>query len=244
MALPQHLLSQLVRKAEAIPTVPGLPLGLGELDSVLPDGGLLTGGVVELSIESGAALGTTIGLGACRAAQQGVKAKGGEVPWCAFVDPSECPSLYAPGVVQAGVELDRLLVVCPPLEALSRVAVRLVESRSFAVVVIDTLGVPGRHANLSLAKWPRIVRRLALAIEGSQRSVILITDGSVARSMPLPVAQRIELTRPTEHELSVRIAKDRHGRVASAKKIAWGLPTPKPLVKELRDSAPLVATMP
>jgi recombination protein RecA len=242
MALPQHLLSQLVRKAEAIPAVPGLPLGLPGLDSVLPDGGLLTGGVVELSIESGAALGTTLGLAACRAAQQGVREKGGETPWCAFVDPSERPSLYAPGVVQAGVELDRLLLVCPPLAALSRVAVRLVESRSFAVVVIDTLGVPGNRANLSLAKWPRIVRRLALAIEGTPRSVVLITDGSVSRSMPLPVAQRIELSRPTEYELSVRIAKDRHGRVASAKKIAWGRPAPKPLVKELRDAQPLAAT--
>lgn len=242
MALPQHLLSQLVRKAELIPAVTGLPLGISELDTVLPDGGLLTGGVVELGIQSGAALGTTIGLAACRAAQESVRQKGGETPWCAFVDPSERPSLFAPGVVQAGVELDRLLVVCPPLEALSRVAVRLVESRSFAVVVIDTLGVPGRHVNLSLAKWPRIVRRLALAIEGTQRSVILITDGSVARSAPLPVAQRIELTRPTEHELSVRIAKDRHGRVASAKKIAWGRPAAKPLVKELHDAPPLAAT--
>jgi recombination protein RecA len=241
MALPQQLLSRLVRKAEVVPAE-SLPLGLSELDGVLPDGGLPTGGVVELSVRGGAGLATSIGLAACRAAQTRVRERGGETPFCAFVDPNG-PTLYAPGVLQAGVELSRLLVVCPPLEALTRVALRVVESRAFAVVVIDTLGVPGRQLGVSLSKWPRIVRRLSLAVEGTAHSVLLLTDGTVARSLPLPVAQRIELSRPSEHELAVRIAKDRHGRVSSPKKIAWGRPGPKPLVKELREAPPFLVTV-
>ncbi len=145
--------------------------------------------------------------------------------------------------MRAGVELARLLVVCPTLEALPRVALRVVESRAFAVVVIDTLGLPGRPMHVALAKWPRIVRRLALAVEGTAASVLLITDGSATRGLPLPVAQRIELCRPSPGELSVRIAKDRQGRVSSPKKIAWGRPGPKPLVKERRATSVLLATV-
>ncbi|MCE7894882.1 MAG: recombinase A, partial [Sorangiineae bacterium PRO1] len=141
--------------------------------------------------------------------------------WCAFVDASS--SLHGPGVAEAGVELGRLLVVRPPLEALSRVSLRLVESRAFALVVIDTMGAPGHPVDVSLGTWPRVVRRLAMAVEGTSACVLLVTDSRASRPLPLPVAQRIELSRPSEHELGVRVAKDKHGRVSSPRKIAWGL---------------------
>ena len=91
---------------------------------------------MELSVRGGAALATRIGLSTCHGAQQRAHEQGGQTPWCAFVDPSA--SLHGPGVARAGVTLERLLVVRPPLSALSRVALRIVESKAFAVVVIDT----------------------------------------------------------------------------------------------------------
>jgi hypothetical protein len=236
MALPLHVLErlppQLTRNGGISlgnPLRPGLVLGIAELDQVLPDGGLLRGGVVELGVCGGAALATSIALAACRSAQEEGRRRGVETPWCAFVDPSR--SLYAPGVVEAGVVLDRLLVVRPPLEAFSRVALRVVESQAFAAVVIDTAGVPGSSLSTPLGSWPRIVRRLAMAVEGTEACVLLITDASMPRALPLPVAQRIELVRPGPEALRVRVAKDKYGRVSSPRTLRWVRPGLRPLAK-------------
>ncbi len=236
MALPQHVLDRLpaalLKGGQLAPAESpeiGLPSGLAELDAVLPDGGLLRGGVVELCVSGAAAGATRIALAACRAAQSEGRERGGDTPWCAFVDPSS--SLFGPGVAQAGVQLDRLLVVQPSLEALGRVSLRVAESRAFAVVVVDTVGVPGSLVDVSLGTWPRIVRRLSLAVEGSAACVLLVTQSAVSRPLPLPVAQRIELSRPSEHELTVRVAKDKHGRITSVRKIPWAAASPRPLVK-------------
>ncbi len=199
-----------------------LPLGVSELDAALPDGGLLRGGVVELAVRGVSAQATSIALSACQAAQQEGMLKGGSPPWCAFVDPTG--SLYAPGVAQAGVQLERLLVVRPSLEALSRVALRLVESHAFAVVVIDTMGTLGKRLDVPLGAWPRIVRRLSLALESSASVVLLITDSAAPRPLPLPVAQRIELSRPRLHKIGLQVAKDRRGRVSAPRSIAWTRP--------------------
>jgi recombination protein RecA len=196
-----------------------LSLGTEALNRVLPDRGLPRGAVVELAVQGGSALGTSLGLAACRAAQQAAVAQGGSVPWCAFLDPSG--TLYGPGVAAAGVDLERLLVVRPSVEALGRVALRIVESAVCAVTVIDLLGVPGQKLSVNLTAWLRVVRRLAMGVDGTSHSVILLTDASEPRPLPLPVAQRIELERPNEGKLSVRVAKDKHGRVSSPRSIAW-----------------------
>jgi recombination protein RecA len=119
------------------------------------------------------------------------------------------------------VALERLLVVRPGLEALSRVAIRLVESQAFAIVVVDLAAVPGAPLNVPLGSWPRIVRRLALALEGTEGIVLLVTDAGAERPLPLPVAQRIELARPAAGELALRVAKDRRGRISAPRTIAW-----------------------
>ncbi len=233
MALPLHILERLPanlrRTAEPGGAATGLALEQSELDQALPDGGLLRGGVVELAIAGGAALGTSIALAACSAAQKEGQSRGGDLPWCAFVDPTA--TLWGPGVAEAGVRLDRLLVVRPPLEALARVALRVVESQAFAVVAIDTVGVPGSLVDISLGAWPRIVRRLSMAIEGTSACVLLVTDSSARRPLPLPVAQRIELSRLGQYELRLRVAKDKLGRVSSPRSIAWQRPTGRPLTK-------------
>lgn len=201
------------------PELAGLGFGIPELDALLPDGGLLRGGVVELCAAGEGALGTSLALAACAQAQAEVRARGGHTPWCAFVDASS--TLYGPGVAAAGVELSRLLVVRPPLAALSRVALRLAESEAFAVVVVDLSGVVGERVAASLGTWPRVVRRLAMAVEGTGHSVILLTRDADRRPLPLPVAQRLEVSRPSADKLLVRLAKDQRGRVASPRPIAW-----------------------
>ena len=228
MALPAHVLERLspaflqAGVRFALPDegpVQGLSFGIPELDAILPDGGLLRGCVVELCAAGEGALGTSLGLAACAQAQAKAKAHSGRTPWCAFIDPSG--TLYGPGVAAAGVELSRLLVVRPPPAALSRVALRLAESAAFAVVVVDLTGVVGERVQVSLGTWPRVVRRLAMAIEGTGHSVLLLTRQADRRPLPLPVAQRLEVSRPSAEKLLVRLAKDQRGRIAPPRPVAW-----------------------
>jgi recombination protein RecA len=199
--------------------VQGLSFGIAELDALLPDGGLVRGSVIELCAAGEGALGTSLGLAACAKAQADARALGHRAPWCAFIDPSS--TLYGPGVAATGVELERLLVVRPTLAALSRVALRLAESEAFAVVVVDLTGVVGERVAVPLGTWPRVVRRLAMAIEGTGHSVLLLTREADRRPLPLPVAQRIEVSRPSADKLFVRVAKDQRGRVSAARPVAW-----------------------
>jgi recombination protein RecA len=242
MALPAHLLEHFppqFRKAEGRPDdARVLPLGIGELDSLLPGGGLPRDGVVELSISGGIALATSVALSACRAVGEEARVAGGDVPWCAFVDPSS--TLHGPSVQGARVNLERLLVVRPPIDALGRTAIRLVESRAFSVVVVDTVGVPGATLDVGLAAWPRIVRRLAMAAADGGSTVLLITDGEARRPLPLPVALRLELQRPLPDRLSVRIAKERRGRISQPRTIVWAKPRAKVLPH--RPLAPVVSS--
>jgi recombination protein RecA len=197
------------------PETRGLPLGIDSLDAVLPDHGLLRGGVIELAVSGPSGLATSIALHAVRAVQRAAEAA--PSGFCAFVDPSS--TLYAPGVAALGVDLELLLVVRPPLEALGRVSVKLAESAVFSLVVIDTLGTLGRSVEVSLSAWGRIVRRLSMAVDGTARSVLLVTDAKEPRALPLPVAQRIELSQPNGGKLGVRVAKDRRGRITAIREI-------------------------
>ncbi|HEV8549640.1 MAG TPA: recombinase A [Polyangiaceae bacterium] len=229
MALPAalaHLSPRLVKAGAAEeeatgPNSDALPFGFEALDQVLPDHGLLRGGVVELALHAPGGLSTTLGLAAVRAFQRhGAPSFGASLtPWCAFVDPSA--TLYAPGVAASGVALERLLVVRPTLEALGRVAVKLAESNVFELVVIDTVGTLGQSLDYSLGRFGRIVRRLSMAVDGTRQSVLLLTDAREPRALPLPVAQRIEIARPTVDRLSVRVAKDRRGRISGPRPVAW-----------------------
>ncbi len=190
-----------------------LSLGNESLDSTLPDGGLPRGVVTELAIKGGAAWGTSLALASCRSAQQQALLQGGEEAWCAFVDPSR--SLYGPGVLRAGVRLDRLLVIVPESRSIAQAALRLVRSRLFAVSVIDLRGIPGAWVDVSLAKWPRIIRQLAAGGEGTPGTVILLTDTNSRRPLPLPVALRLELDQREIGELGVTVVKERHGRLGN-----------------------------
>ncbi len=211
-----------------------LPLGLDALDEVLPDSGLPRGQVIEVAVSPGTGLATSVGLWACRAAQLDAVQQGSET-WCAFVDPSG--SLFAPGVVRAGVDLERLLVVRPSasargrataeasLASLNRIAVKLAEARLFSVLVVDLVGAtwsPGRTRTAplepqSLSQWGKSVRRMAMAIAGTATQVILLTDRAAPRTLPLPVALRLELQQQSRGRLQVTIAKEKRGRIRPPK---------------------------
>jgi recombination protein RecA len=211
--LPEHLPLEFLQRAKRA----GINLGTEGpkesylsfgIDAIGPELGLLRGQVTELCVARGGGLATSLALGACAEAQrQGLTLGNAEGHWCAFVDPSA--SLYAPGVQGLGVRLERLLVVRPPLESLTAVTLRLVRSKVCVLVVVDTAGVPGQPLHVDLGAWVRVVRQMNVALEGSQCSVLLLTDANARRPMTLPVARRIELSRLNAEQLKFQVVKDR-----------------------------------
>lgn len=190
-------------------------------DRVLPDGGLPRGAVVEIASAHGLARATSLALSACSAAQHEARLRSGDAhtvgAWCAFIDPWS--TLNAPALATNGVDASRLLVVRPPLDSVARIAVRIAESRAFSLVAIDTVGVPGAALaashmidSVKLERWPTVVRRLAIAVERSDTTIVLLTDTTAPRALPLPVSMRLELSL-ADDQLHVRVAKERHGRV-------------------------------
>jgi recombination protein RecA len=203
----EALLAQLgtrVHLANTGQTTQALPLGWPELDALLPDGGLPRG-VVELAAPHGRGGATSVALAAVRAGQ--ARGKGA---WCAWVDPEG--SLHAPGVVTAGVELARMLVVRAPWSGVARAALKVVASGAFEVVAIDVDSTPRGEV---------LVRKLALAAEPSGATVLLLTDSTRPRAASWPVTLRLELSRPDVRTLSVLVAKDRRGRVGPARTLPF-----------------------
>lgn len=191
------------------PRAPALSFEWPELDAALPDGGLPLG-VTELSSER--ALGTTaLSLAAIRAAHvRDPRA------WCAWIEVGD--TLHAPGLVASGVDLSRLLVVRPPARDAMRVSVRVAASGAFDVIVIDAFAFvqntpenKGVRPKQSIA--PEVfVRKLALMAEQHGARIVLLTDSSAHKSMPWPVALRLDVSRAPS-ELLVHVAKERHGRL-------------------------------
>jgi len=213
--------AQIVRVDACRPSVDAFALGWPELDGVLPDGGLPRG-VVELRGPKALGSGTSIALGAIRAAQAR-----DERAWCAWIDPDG--TLYSPGVAMSAVDLHRLVVVRPSRESLRRTAVKVARSQAFQVIVVDLdpcLGpevavaerTPRRRTSpraVALEVW---VRKLGMLATEGGATILVLTDASIARPSPLPVALRLELAR-TETAIGVRVGKDRHARIGGAKAI-------------------------
>jgi recombination protein RecA len=198
-----------------------LPFGLLSIDTELPEAGLPRGAVVELAAPRGLARSVSLALSLCVSAQNEARAKGGaaaEGAWCAFIDPAG--TLFAPAIVRAGVDPSRLLVVRPQPDDLARVALRVTSSRVFSVVVVDLVGAPGTLLRQRLDRWVNAVRKLALAVEGSETTVLLLTDREAPRAMPLPVAMRLEVDRLGDEKMVFRVAKDRRGQVTGVRSVA------------------------
>ena len=185
-----------------------LPLDWPELEKTLPDGGLPRG-VVELASMHGGT--TTIAIAAIRAVHAA-----DERAWCASITPrtegragvsgAKTPSLYAPALAQAGIDLDRLLIVRPEAPALSRTVVKAASSGAFAMVVADVPKGVIQNGNEGVV----VTRKLALAAEEYGTTSLLLTNAREPRAMPWPVAMRLEVERRPD-ALAIRIAKDRRG---------------------------------
>jgi recombination protein RecA len=222
---------RIARVEDVPPSSRALALSWSELDAVLPDGGLPRG-VVELAAPRALGGSTSVALAAVRAGQ----ARSASA-WCAWLDPEG--TLHAPGVEAKGVDLARMLVVRPTRELLGRVAVKVVASGAFEVVVVDFDAVPGAgsgasgtlalkrrlHLKEARKQWGSevLVRKLALATEPNGTTVLLLTNASKPHAIPWPVALRVELSRPSPLELVVRVAKDKRGRIGLAKTIPFRL---------------------
>jgi recombination protein RecA len=199
-----------------LPPTSVLSLGWPELERVLPDRGLPRG-VIEIAspvTKLGAMRGgaTTIALRAVRAVHEG-DAKA----WCAWLTPEGEPSLYAPSLLQAGVDLERLLVVRPEASALARTAVKVAASGAFDLVVLDAVsGLDGRlsHKPKTRMDGAVVVRKLALAAEERGTSFVLLTNAYASRAVPWPVALRLEVERRPD-AIALRVTKDRRGRASS-----------------------------
>lgn len=223
-----------------------LSLDWPELERVLPDRGLPRG-VIEIASpntsgrekKAGNAVAvmrggaTTIALSAVRAVHAGGGGARGANGWCAWITESTAPPLYAPAVAQAGVDLDRLLVVRPEPADLARAVVKVASSGAFDLVVIDApSGLDGKlaivagnvgNARAGKPRPPRlpprvdasvIIRKLALAAEERGTTFIVLTNLYTPRAVPWPVALRLEVERRPE-AIAVRVTKDRRGRASS-----------------------------
>lgn len=206
-----------------------LSLDWPELERVLPDRGLPRG-VIEIAspiTKQGAMRGgaTTIALSAVRAVHA-ADTRG----WCAWITEASAPPLYAPAAAQAGVDLERLLVVRPTAADLARTVVKVASSGAFDLVIVDApSGLDGRlsigtgsgtgkrgaaGASRARVDGSVVVRKLALAAEEKGTSCIVLTNVFTARSAPWPVALRMEVERRPE-AIAVRVTKDRRGRASS-----------------------------
>jgi hypothetical protein len=201
-----------------------VPLALGwpELDAALPDGGLPRG-VIELAAPRALGGATSVALAAIRAAQ-----KRDPRAWCGWIDPEG--TLHAPGLVQAGVDLARLLVVRPPRDEIGRIAVKVAGAGALDVLVVDMDPCGGLAGGRSASpRTPRrsarrpldpeiVVRKLALLAEDTGARILLLTDRTAPRRSQWPVAMRLELDRAMD-SVSVRVAKDKRGRIGLKKTV-------------------------
>jgi hypothetical protein len=194
-----------------------LALGWPELDAALPDGGLPRG-VIELAAPRALGGATSVALAAIRAAQ-----KRDPRAWCGWIDPEG--TLHAPGLVQAGVDLARLLVVRPPRDEIGRIAVKVAGAGALDVLVIDMDPLPGAGVAKSERRSARrpldpeiVVRKLALLAEDAGARILLVTDRTAPRRSQWPVAMRLELDRAID-SVAVRVAKDKRGRIGLKKTV-------------------------
>ena len=188
------------------PPTPGRPPGFPTLEELLPDGSYPTG-VVELSAASRLGGATALALGAIAA----LHAADPEIH-AAWIDPEG--TLYAPGAAWAGVDLARLLVVRPSWERMTETAVKVASSGAFPLVVVD-VDPQGAHVGRRPlgSRGELFVRKMQLAAESAQGTIMLLTDAHAGRSS-LPVSLRLRLER-RKTAVSVRVEKDRHGRIGN-----------------------------
>ncbi|RJS25160.1 recombinase RecA [Corallococcus sp. H22C18031201] len=201
-------LRERIRRLQAAPRqyLAVLRTGVAAVDALLPAGGFPLGQAVELCGEAASGR-TSLALRAVAAAHR-------EQRLCAWVDgPKE---LYPPAAAALGVDLERLLVVRPPLpEQRVWAAVQLARSGAFACVVLDLtrgVGAAGRPTRLSLPE----TRKLADAAGRGGGLLLLTTPDAPADGMT-----RLRLEARGVEGWSVELVRSRQGGTGSRVVRPW-----------------------
>lgn len=194
-------------EAEVLPA-PVQPVGIPALDGALAQGGLPLGGVTEIRAAPGHG-GMSLALRVCAEALR--------VPHARAVVVDGMGTLHGPGAVAAGIPPGVLWCVRPsePAHA-AAVALRLVRSRAFRVVVVD-------QVETAPAQAPELaVRRLSVAAQEASCAVLLLSgawaDGA---TLPLPAALRLRLSRQSHSQIVVFIEKQRGSHQSGHVGLSW-----------------------
>ena len=169
----------------------GVPSGYAALDAALPTGGWARGAVTELLCE-------TPGIGELSLLLPALRTLTAAGRWAALVNPPHIP--YAPALANAGIALERLLVVeCPgEADALWAAELLLREGVVAATALWVTRTTPARQ------------RRLQLAAADGRAFCVVYRPGE-AREEHSPVAARIALA-VRDGRLELELVKLRGGR--------------------------------
>lgn len=189
-------------------------VGFGDvaIDELLPGGGLPPGALTELRASGPAAGATTLALRACRVAQSRQREQR-----CVFIDPSG--SLFGPALTRLGIELERLIVVRPRWSDLEGVAALVANAHVASLLVLDVQDSPAPASRP--ANDAGLIARLALAVEGSPTSVLLVTRNARFDEPPAPgVSLRLTTTRVSEQALRVT-AQSRLSRRSATRVVPW-----------------------
>lgn len=164
-----------------------IPCGAGDIDAVLPDGGLRRGALHEVLAATYRDMSAAMGFAAALAARCAQTIPDAPVLWCEGSHaPFDSGALYGPGLAQFGLDPARLIIVSPPKEVdllwTMEEALRL---GAFAAVVGE---IDGRAARLDLTA----TRRLQLAAEENNTPAFLLTGHASARTSAAVTRWRIE----------------------------------------------------
>ena len=169
----------------------GIPSGYAALDAALPAAGWARGSVTELLTEAH-------GIGELSLLLPALRALSGAGEWIAFVNPPHLP--YAPALANAGLRLERLLIVDSGRdEDTLWAAEQLLRAGSLAAVLAWT-------ARTSAARQ----RRLQLAAEHGG-SLAVVYRPAAARETHSPVGTRLALG-VRDGRLAIDVVKARGGR--------------------------------
>jgi hypothetical protein len=171
--------------------IKSVPSGFAELDALLPGGGWPQGALTEIMM-------TRQGIGALRLLMPALARLSQGDRWICWVAPPHIP--YAPALVNAGVDLSRILLVHPRAQqdGLWAVEQSLRSGNCAAVLAWPTLDDKA------------ILRRLQLAAEAGDTLGILFRPRHFVQR-PSAAALRIQLDPEIDGSLSVSILKRRGG---------------------------------
>ena len=170
-----------------------LPTGFTELDEVLPGGGWPRGALTEVLL-------SRQGIGELRLLTPALARLSETDGWLAWVTPPYVP--YAAALAAAGIDLKRLLVAKPPIEA---------DAWWTAEQALRS-GACGALLAWLRAADERRLRRLQLAAETGQAWGVLFRHARAAQDRS-PAALRL-LLEPAAEGLAVHVIKRRGGTVS------------------------------